>query len=270
MPITSSLRLAVALLLVAASTPSARAQTVPAHAGANDAATLAATAKSSPPAPKHATGKSVNRRGEPVYHLLGFSLSGSKRIDPDAIVATLPQHEGDVITDADIKEDADRVRAILATRHIHGDMTSATLEQEDVKGHHIWVIYDIQLRDALSDVPLRNPRHFASQTFSGNAKLSTDQLTSITGLHAGDPMRDGKLSDVRTAIEQAYDTALPGVAVAVRGKVKLRKDDTVVINWQIDEHPGASSPERTGQAVPAPSDPPSLSKNKPLIGAAPK
>ncbi len=254
MLIRSSLRLAAALLLATASTPSARAQTIPAHSAPADAA---------PHQAKHAAGKTSRGKGVPVYHLLGFSLSGSKRINADAIIATLPQHEGDAITDADVQEDANRVRAILKTRHIHGDMTAATLEQEEVKGHQIWVIFDIQLRDALSDVPLRNPRHFASQTFTGNVKLSTEQLTAITGLHTGDPMRDGKLSDVRTALEQAYDTALPGVPVAVRGKVKLRKDDTVVIDWQISESPPPkgkpqSALGKTGGDVPSPPDPPSI------------
>jgi outer membrane protein assembly factor BamA len=196
-------------------------------------AAITTAASAAPPA--STAGKHADAKAGPVYHLLGFSLSGSKRIDPDAIIATLPQHEGDPITRDQIKQDADQVRAILKKRHIHGDMTTAILEQEGKKGHQIWVIWDIQLTDPLSFVPLRHPRHFASQTFTGNTALTTDQLTAIAGLHAGDLMRDGKLSDVRTTIEQAYDKALPGKDVTVKGKVKLKKDDTIVIDWQITE-----------------------------------
>jgi outer membrane protein assembly factor BamA len=170
----------------------------------------------------------------PIYHLLGFSLSGTKRVDTDALVATLPQHEGDVITSAEIKEDADRIREVLKARHVHGDMTTALLEREG-KGHHIWVIWDVHLVDALSFAPASRKRHFASQSFSGNVKLSTQALMTATGLHPGDKMPDGSLSDARTGIEQAYDAALHGAPVEVKAKIKVQKGNDVVIDWQITE-----------------------------------
>ncbi len=170
----------------------------------------------------------------PKYHLLGFSLSGTKRVDTTALLAALPQHEGDVITDADIKEDADRIRAALNARHVHGDMTTAILEQEG-KGHHIWVVWDVHLVDALSYAPANQKRHFESQSFSGNVRLSTQALIAATGLHPGDKMHDGSLGDARTGIEQAYDEALHGTPVQVQAKVKVRKGNDVVIDWHITE-----------------------------------
>ena len=170
----------------------------------------------------------------PVYRLLGFSLSGTKRVDTDALVASLPQHAGDKITAAEIKADADRIRAVLAARHVHGDMTTALLEREG-KGHHIWVIWDVHLADALSYAPANRKRHFAAQSFSGNVRLSAQALALATGLHPGDAMPDGSLSDARTGIEQAYDAATHGAPVEVRGKVKVRKGNLVEIAWQITE-----------------------------------
>jgi len=171
---------------------------------------------------------------EPIYHLLGFALHGTKRVDTDALIAALPQHEGDPITGAQIKEDAARIRAALSARHVHGDMTTALLEQEG-PGHHVWVIWDVHLVDVLSNIPLRSPRHFAGQTFSGNIRLSAAQLAAATGLRPGDKLPDGRISDARTGIEQSYDAALPGQQVEVKGKVTLKKDDTVMIDWRITE-----------------------------------
>jgi hypothetical protein len=176
----------------------------------------------------------AHAQDEPVYHLLGFTLHGTKRVDTDALIATLPQHAGDLITRAQIKEDADRIRAALKARHVHGDMTTALLEEEG-KGHHAWVVWDVHLVDALSNVSRRGVRHFAGQTFTGNVKLSAEQLAAATGLHQGDRMPDGRISDARTGIEQSYDAALHGAPVEVKGKVMLKKDDTVVIDWWITE-----------------------------------
>jgi outer membrane protein assembly factor BamA len=189
---------------------------------------------SAQPAPSPSKHDSHRAAPGPVYHLLGFSLSGTKRVDTAALIATLPQHEGDVITPAEIKDDADRIRAVLAARHVHGDMTTATFER-DGKGHHIWVVWDVHLVDPLSYAPMHGKRHFASQSFSGNVRLTTASLTAATGLHDGDVMPDGSVGDARTGIEQAYDAALPGAAVSVKGKVKLRPDNSVVIDWQITE-----------------------------------
>jgi len=184
----------------------------------------------------HATDGAVgtNKPAPIIYHLLGFSLSGSKHVDLNALVAGLPQHAGDLITYDEIKADAVRIRAELAEHHVHGQMTTALLEREG-KGHYVWVIWDIQKLDAMSYLPLRAHRHFASQTFSGNVKLTNDQLAAATGLHPGDPMPDGSVSDARTGIEQAYDTVLPKAEIGVKGVVKLKKDDSVIIDWKITE-----------------------------------
>ena len=172
--------------------------------------------------------------GGTVYRLLGFSLRGTKRVDLAALVAALPQHAGDRITPAEIKADTDRIRAELDARHVHGNLTTALLEQ-DGKGHRIWVLWDIQKLDAMSYLPLRPKRHFGSQTFSGNVKLSSAELDAITGFHPGDRMPDGSVGDARTGIEQAYDKVFPGASVEVKGAVALRKDDSVSIRWTIVE-----------------------------------
>ncbi len=231
---------AAVLLAMCGSVP-AQAQNAPAPAPPAPATAAAPKTPASTgtsankPASKAAHVRSAaKKQSAPVYHLLGFSLSGSKHIDGDALVATLPQKEGDVITAAEIQEDAKRIGEELNKRHVHGNMTTATLEQ-DGKGHNIWVIWDIHKMDALAYAPLKPPRHFVSQTFSGNTKLTADQLTAAIGLHPGDKMPDGSISDARTGIEQAYDKVMPGAAVQVKGKVIVKKDGSVLVDWVITE-----------------------------------
>ena len=189
-------------------------------------------------APKTADGgpaaKPAKRKVAPVYHLIGFALGGTDRVDTDAIVAKLPQHKGDVITQAEIQENADRIGAALTAAHVHGDMTTATLEREG-KGHYIMVVYEVHPQDALTFAKFDPQRFFGSQTFSGNTKLTAAQLAAATGLKSGQKMPDGSIGDARTGIEQAYDKVLPGKTVDVKGKVKLKKDHSVLINWQITE-----------------------------------
>jgi outer membrane protein assembly factor BamA len=185
------------------------------------------------PTPDNGSPEAHNKK-QPVYRLLGFSLRGTTRVDTAALVATLPEHEGDVITNAEIRENVEKISHVLQAKHVHGYITTMILQREG-PGHHVFVMWDVQLEDALSYVPLRGPRHFASQTFAGNVKLSTAALIAATNLHPGDKIMDGRVGDARTGIEQAYDKAMPGAAVDVSGKIKLTKDNSVLIAWKIVE-----------------------------------
>jgi hypothetical protein len=185
-------------------------------------------------APPKAADNPAQPKAEPVYRLNGFVLNGTDRVDTDAIIASLPQRKGDLITHSQIKADADHIRAILKAKHIHGEMTTATLEAEG-PGNKILVVWEVHLMDALTYAPGNGPRHFGSQSFTGNVKLSDAQLVAATGLKPGQDMPDGSVGDARTGIEQAYDAALPGRTVSVSGKIQLKKDRSVVINWKIVE-----------------------------------
>ena len=196
--------------------------------------TLSVTQSQPLPTPDSTSHGAHGEKAQPVYHLLGFSLRGTTRVNTDALVASLPQHEGDVITNADIKQNADTIRRALQAKHVHGNITTMILERHG-PGHHVWVMWDLQPDDALLYIPLTGQRHFAGQTFSGNVKLSTGALVEATGLHPGDKMPDGRVGDARTGIEQAYDEAMPGATVQVKGKVKLKKDNSIVVDWQIVE-----------------------------------
>ena len=185
------------------------------------------------PTPDNGSPEAHNKK-QPVYRLLGFSLRGTSRVDANALVASLPQHEGDVITNAEIRENVEKLSHALQAKHVHGYITTMILQREG-PGHHVFVMWDVQLEDALSYIPMHGPRHFASQTFSGNSKLSTAALIAATNLHPGDKMMDGRVGDAKTGIEQAYDKAMPGAAVEVSGKVKLTKDNNVLVTWKIVE-----------------------------------
>jgi outer membrane protein assembly factor BamA len=176
----------------------------------------------------------ANGKPPTVYHLLGFGLSGTHRINTDALIATLPQHKGDVITSADINADVDKIHQALKAAHVHGDMTTATMEKEG-PGHWVWIIWDVHLMDALTGTPQRGPRHFESQIFTGNTKLNDAALVEATDLHTGEILEDGRISDARTGIEQAYDKVLPGADVQARAKITVKKDSSVSINWIIKE-----------------------------------
>jgi hypothetical protein len=173
------------------------------------------------------------------YHLLGFSLSGSKHIDADALIATLPEHKGDPIAGAQIKADTDKIKKALTARHVHfAEVTTALVEREG-PGHRIWVIWDIQHIDAFSRVPYQGYWKFGGQTFSGNKALTNEQLEKAIDLKPGERVREGAISDARTGMEQAYDKVFPGQTVKIGGKLKLTLTPARVANfeWQITEPP---------------------------------
>jgi len=215
----------IGLLAMACGIPSGLAWSAPAPTVGT--AKPAPTGPAAKPAPK-------SKDHVIVYHLLGFNLRGTKRVNTDALVDALPQHAGDKITDADIKADADSLGRALKARHVHGELTTVYLEREG-GGHYIWVLWDLQKIDALSYAPRRGKLHLDSQSFVGNTKLDAAKLALATGLHPGDPLPDGSLSDARTGIEQAYDPILHGASVDARAKAKIKKDNGVVVEWDITE-----------------------------------
>jgi hypothetical protein len=220
-----------AVLMLAAPSLTAPAQgaSPPASAQSNSE-----TAGVTVPGSEKAHGNAADDGKGPRYHLLGFALRGTKRVNADALVNALPQHEGDVITPAQMKQDTDILGAALKAHHVHGQLVMATLVPE-TKPDHIWVIWQLEPNDVIAMQPAIVPWNLVGQSFSGNTKLSTNALIAATGLHAGQRMRDGSVGDARTGIEQAYDAALHGAPVDVKGKVTFKKDHTMIINWMITE-----------------------------------
>ncbi|MGH6890552.1 MAG: hypothetical protein ACREHF_15420 [Rhizomicrobium sp.] len=237
-----------ALLLIAAATAISLSANATPIEGAGVAAVPTAPAKPASGATAHASavpdddndkGSSPLKPGE-SYRLLGFSLSGSKHIDADALIAALPQHKGDPINDAQIRADTDTIKKTLTARHVHFAEVTTTLLQREGPGHLTWVIWDIQHIDAFSRAPFQGFWTFGGQTFSGNKALTNEQLEKAIGLKPGERIREGAISDARTGMEQAYDRVFPGktVKIAVTLNLKVKPSRVATFTWQITEPPG--------------------------------
>ena len=178
------------------------------------------------------------KRGE-SFHLIGFSLSGSKHIDGDALTATLPKHQGDPITNDEVKTYTDKMKKALIARHVHFVEVTTGFVQRAGPDHCVWVIWDIQHIDAFSHLPYQGYWKFGGQTFSGNKARTNEQLAKAIDLKPGERVREGAISDAITGMQQAYDKVFPGKTVKIRGKVKLTTEPVRVANfeWQIIEPP---------------------------------
>lgn len=173
------------------------------------------------------------------FHLIGFAIDGSKHIDEDALIATLPERVGDPITDAQIKANTAKIKKALTDRHVHfADVTTA-LVQRAGPDHCMWVIWGIQHVDAFSKLQYQGFWKFGGQTFTGNKALGKEQLEKAIDLKIGERVREGAVSDAITGIQQAYDRVFPGQTVKVKGKLKLKVKPERVANfeWEIIEPP---------------------------------
>jgi hypothetical protein len=172
-------------------------------------------------------------------HLIGFSLSGSKHINEDALIATLPEHQGDAITDAQINADTDKIKKALTALHVHFAEVTTGLVQRAGPDHCAWVVWDIQHIDTFSRLPYQGYWKFGGQTFSGNKALTNEQLEKAIGLKPDERVREGAISDARTGMEQAYDKVFPGKTVKIEGKLKLtlKPARVATFEWQITEPP---------------------------------
>ncbi len=173
------------------------------------------------------------------FHLIGFSLSGSKHVDEDALIATLPEHQGDTIHDAQVKADTAKIKAALTAQHVHFVEVTTGLVQREGPDHCVWVVWDIQHVDAFSRLPYQGYWKFGGQTFSGNKSLTNEQLETAIDLKLGERVREGTISDAITGMQQAYDKVFPGKTVKIDGKLKLtQKPERVAeFEWEIVEPP---------------------------------
>jgi len=173
------------------------------------------------------------------FHLIGFSIGGSKHIDEDALVATLPEHQGDSISDAQVKADTDKIKKALIALHVHFAEVTTGLVQRAGPDHCVWVVWDIQHIDAFSRLPYQGRWKFGGQTFSGNKALSDKQLEKAIDLKPDERVREGAISDAITGMQQAYAKVFPGQTVKIEGKLKLilKPARVASFEWQIIEPP---------------------------------
>lgn len=168
------------------------------------------------------------------YHLIGFTIGGSKHIDEDALIAMLPEHVGDPITDAQVKADTDKIKKALTKLHVHYAEVTTGLVQRQGPDHCVWVVWDIQHIDAFSRLPYQGYWKFAGQTFSGNKALTDKQLEDAIDLKPGERVREGAISDAITGMQQAYDKVFPGKTVKITGKLKLTLKPVRLANFEWD------------------------------------
>jgi hypothetical protein len=155
------------------------------------------------------------------FHLIAFDISGSKHIDEDALIATLPEHTGDPFTNAQIEADTDKIKKELTAQHVHfADLTTSYMQREGAD-HCVGIVWDIQHIDAFSQLPYQGYWKFGGQTFSGNKALTNEQLEKAIDLQLGERVREGSMSDAVTGMQQAYDKVFPGREVKIKGELKL-------------------------------------------------
>jgi outer membrane protein assembly factor BamA len=157
--------------------------------------------------------------------LNGYRLSGVKGIDEDALVAKLPHHAGERITEADIKADTATLSAALKAQHIDGQLFATMATKKGT----VWVLFDFQYPQP------QQRRWLGSQIFDGNAKISSAALEAATGLRPGDDLPVERLNAARQAIIQAYQKAEPGADVHVGGKLRITPEGKVQVIWHITE-----------------------------------
>jgi len=165
------------------------------------------------------------------YILNGYRLSGVKGIDQDALVAKLPHHAGERITEADIKADTATISAALKAQHIEGQLFATMAE----KNGRVWVLFDFQYPQPGQFSPVHQRRWLGSQIFDGNVKISSATLEAATGLKPGEYLPVERLNAARQAILLAYKKAAPGADVHVAGKMRITPQGKVELIWHVTE-----------------------------------
>jgi outer membrane protein assembly factor BamA len=185
----------------------------------------AALAMSSPAA--SAVAQVAPAPASPSYILNGYRLSGVNGVDQDALVAKLPHHPGDRITQADIKADTDTLNTALKAQHIEGELFATMAE----KNGRVWVLFDFQYHQT----PIHQRRWLGSQIFDGNVKISSAALAAATGLKPGDDLPVERVNAARLAIIEAYKKAVPDADVHVGGKMRITPEGKVELTWRVTE-----------------------------------
>jgi hypothetical protein len=154
-------------------------------------------------------------------HLIGFSVSGSKHIDEDALISMLPEQVGYPLTTAQIQADTATIKKALTALHVHFAEVTTSLMQREGADHCVGVVWDIQHIDAFSQLRYQGYWKFGGQTFSGNKVLTSEQLEKAIDLKPDELIREGAMSDAVTGMQQAYAKKFPGQEVKIKGELRL-------------------------------------------------
>ncbi len=164
------------------------------------------------------------------YILDKVEINGVKSVSADQLVAGLKDHAGDKVTTDDLIADQDALAKELEAAHVVGGIQTAMRNKNN---GHIDLIFNVDDKGVQAPTKVTVAPKLGTQTFVGNAAVSSDDLAAATGLKAGDELSDAKIQAAEAAILEAYKK-VKKVGAQISGSVK-QNGPAADITWTITE-----------------------------------
>jgi outer membrane protein assembly factor BamA len=165
---------------------------------------------------------------DPSYKLDKIEILGVKSVPVEPLRAGLKTQPGATVTTADLLADQDQLTQELEAAHIAGGVKTSLRNKNN---GHIDLIFNVDDQGVQAPKIVTVAPKLKDQLFTGNIKLTADDLTAATGLKPGDELSDARIQAAQAAIIEAYKKANLGVTVGAN----VSRGELAEITWTLVE-----------------------------------
>ncbi len=161
------------------------------------------------------------------------SITGSRSVPTDQLMAVLQEHKGDKVTQNDIVADRDAIMKVLGKANVGGSVKARMVLNPNTKRLTVeFIVNDEGVQAPVTKHVLPKLR---METFTGNASVASDTLTAAAALKPGQDLTNETIQAAQKAIVAAYAAAKVPVNVNVTGDINQTPDGKVDLTWKIVE-----------------------------------
>jgi outer membrane protein assembly factor BamA len=170
------------------------------------------------------------------YTVSRVVIKGSKSVPTSQLMAVVQEHAGSKVTQADIIADRDAIAKVLSDANVTGSVGVSI----ETLGHRSEVIFEVTDQGIQAPPPpvvqtvLVYPK-LGTESFDGNASVSSALLASASGINPGDEITTPILQAAAQKILAYYGVANPKVTVSLRTTNTPINGGKINILWHITE-----------------------------------
>ncbi len=178
---------------------------------------------------------------ETTYTVSKVTITGSKTVPNDKLMAAVQEHPGQKVTVNDIIADRDAISKVLEDAHVGGSVKPSV----KTTGAKSEIIFAIEDQGVQAPVVTHVAPKLNSEIFDGNNSIPSDKLVAASGLTPGEDLDNAKITAAQQAIVAAYKSAKLPVGMSISGENKVVGNGKVDVYWHIVESKAAKKKKNT-------------------------
>ncbi len=190
-------------------------------------------------------GGASNAWADTTYVVDKVTITGSKSVPTEKLLAVIHEQKGSRVTQADIVADQDAISKVLGQSNVVGGIQTSMATKSN---KHIEVTFAVHDEGVQAPTVTKIAAKLHAQIFDGNKSIPSDKLAAATGLNPGDELTNDKVLAAENAIAAAYKAAKLPVNMGISGGPQKTAGAQYDLVWHIKETKLAKKDDRSKDA----------------------